>query len=423
MSVKHFKHKILIVDDMALNIKILGESLRNNYEIVVATSGKKALAIATSENPPDLILLDILMHEMDGYEVCRSLKEDDRTKEIPVIFISARGEIEDETKGLELGAVDYIVKPFSMPIVNARIKTHLSLKMKNDELLIAKKQADEANEAKSVFLANMSHELRTPLNAIIGFSDILEKNISNPKRKKFLHSIRMSGGLLLTLINEILDLSMIEAGKMEFKYDVVSLTNLFNETIPLFEQKTKEKGVEFIINISPTVPKALLLDGKRLRQVLINLLGNAVKFTNNGSITLTADCEYLNDQLKNKINLNFSVADTGIGIPDDQHGIIFKAFEQAKGQDTDTHDGTGLGLAITKNIVEAMGGEITLESTVGCGSNFIVNIKELEVATVSELDMNKDDIFDYKAISFAPATVLIVDDIDDNRELLKTYLE
>ncbi len=383
MSVKHSKHKILIVDDMALNIKILGESLRKNYEIFVATSGKKALAIATSENPPDLILLDILMHEMDGYEVCRILKEDERTKDIPVIFISARGEMEDETKGLELGAVDYIIKPFSMPIVNARIKTHLSLKMKNDELFIAKKQADEANDAKSVFLANMSHELRAPLHAIIGFSDILEKNISNPKRKDFLHRIRMNGELLLTLINEILDLSMIEAGKMEFKYNVVSLTNLFNETMQLFEQKTEEKGVEFLINISPTVPEALLLDSKRMRQVLINLLGNAVKFTGNGSITLTADCEYLNDKLKNKINLNFSVADTGIGIPDVQHGNIFKAFEQVKGQDTVIHDGTGLGLAITKHIVEAMGGRITLESTVGCGSNFIVNIKEVEVATVS----------------------------------------
>ncbi len=134
MSVKQPKHKILIVDDMALNIKILGESLRKNYEIVVTTSGKKALEIATSETPPDLILLDILMHGMDGHEVCKILKGDERTKNIPVIFISSRGEMEDETKGLELGAVDYIIKPFSMPIVNARIKTHLSLKMKNDML-------------------------------------------------------------------------------------------------------------------------------------------------------------------------------------------------------------------------------------------------------------------------------------------------
>ncbi len=134
MSVKHSQNKILIVDDMALNIKILGESLRNDYEIVVATNGKKALAIATSENPPDLILLDIVMHEMDGYELCKIIKEDDRTKNIPVIFISSRGEMEDETKGLELGAVDYIIKPFSMPIVNARVKTHLTLKMKSDML-------------------------------------------------------------------------------------------------------------------------------------------------------------------------------------------------------------------------------------------------------------------------------------------------
>ncbi|MHC4269755.1 MAG: GAF domain-containing protein, partial [Planctomycetota bacterium] len=294
---------------------------------------------------------------------------------------------------------------------------------RTEELSIAKEEADKANQSKSVFLANMSHELRTPLNAIIGFSDILRSSISNPKHKDYFDRIRTSGGSLLTLINEILDLSKIESGKMELEYSVVSLTNMFNEIKLLFEQKTYETGVELIVNISSAIPEALLLDGKRIRQILINLLGNAVKFTEDGSITLTADCKYLDYQAKSVIKLNISVADTGVGIPEDQQSNIFDAFEQVKGQSTDKYGGTGLGLAITKRIAEAMGGSLTLESVVGRGSTFIVEIKEVEVATVSGLDTGTDENFDFKAINFEPARVLIVDDIDYNRDLLKSYLE
>ncbi|MHA2277966.1 MAG: ATP-binding protein, partial [Candidatus Kariarchaeaceae archaeon] len=308
---------------------------------------------------------------------------------------------------------------------NVRIYEDLEQRVKErtEELSIAKKQADEANQSKSVFLANMSHELRTPLNAIIGFSDILGGSISNPKHKDYLDRIRTSGGSLLTLINEILDLSKIESGKMELEYSAVSLTNMFNEIKLLFEQKTYEKGVELVVNISETIPEALLLDGKRTRQILINLIGNAVKFTEDGSITLTADCEYLDYQAKSVIKLNISVADTGVGIQEDQQLNIFDAFEQVKGQRSEKYGGTGLGLAITKRIAEAMGGSLTLESVVGRGSTFIVEIKEVEVATVSELDTNQDEIFDLNAINFEPARVLIVDDIDYNRDLLKSYLE
>ncbi len=294
---------------------------------------------------------------------------------------------------------------------------------RTEALSIAKEQADRANEAKTVFLANMSHELRTPLNAIIGFSDILERNILNPKHKDYLHRISTSGGSLLTLINEILDLSKIESGKIELEYSVVSFANIINEIELLFEQDLHEKGVELLINISPTIPEALLLDDKKLRQILINLLGNAVKFTENGSITLTVDCEYLDDTTNSLINLNISVADTGVGIPKDQQTNIFDPFVQSKSQHTNIHGGTGLGLSITKLIVNAMGGRMSLESTVGRGSTFTVEIKEVEVSTVSELDTDTDEIFDFNAISFEPARVLIVDDIDYNRELFKTYLE
>ncbi|MCP5007813.1 MAG: AAA family ATPase [Planctomycetes bacterium] len=322
-----------------------------------------------------------------------------------------------------------LAKDGTLPVYHGMIRDITAEKEANMERMRAlelkkdKEAADKANEAKSAFLANMSHELRTPLNAIIGFSDILGSSISDPKQKDYLERISTSGGSLLTLINEILDLSKIESGKMELEYSVVSLTKIFNETKRLFEQKSEEKGVDLILNISPTIPDALLLDGKRIRQILINLIGNAVKFTENGSITLTADCRYLDDRTKSVINLTFSVVDTGVGIPEDQQANMFEAFEQVKGQSSEKYGGTGLGLAITKRIAEAMGGRIILESEVGQGSIFIVEIKEVELAAVSELVSDTDEIIDFKAISFGPARVLIVDDIDYNRDLIKSYLE
>ncbi|MCP5007606.1 MAG: AAA family ATPase [Planctomycetes bacterium] len=318
-----------------------------------------------------------------------------------------------------------LVAQAATSLENVRVYEDLEQRVQflTEELAIAKKEADEANQSKSVFLANMSHELRTPLNAIIGFSDILGSSIPDPKHKDYLDCISTSGGSLLTLINEILDLSKIESGKIELEYSPVSLTKMFNETKLLFEQKTYKKGVELILNISSAIPEALLLDGKRLRQILINLVGNAVKFTENGSITLTADCEYLDYQSKSVIKLNISVADTGVGIPESQQLNIFDAFEQVKGQSAEKYGGTGLELAITERIVETMGGSITLESVVGHGSTFIVEIKDVEVAAVLGLDTDQDRIFDFNAISFVPARMLIVDDIEYNRELLKTYLE
>ncbi len=368
----------------------------------------------------------------------RSIRKDFRVVRDEILggveyVLAYQGLIAEDGKLLGVLAIGYdihhainrelgIAKEMDLAIDAAR-EANLNAGQKAEELEIAIQKADAANKAKSEFLANMSHELRTPLNAIIGFSDILEGNISDPKQKGYLDRICTSGGTLLTLINEILDLSKIESGKMELKYSVVSPFEIFNETKLLFEQDTYEKGIELIANISESIPEALLLDGKRIRQILINLIGNAVKFTENGSITLTVNCEYLDCRAKSVIKLNISVADTGVGIPEDQQLIIFDAFGQVKDQRSEKDGGTGLGLAISRRIAEAMGGSLTLESVVGRGSTFIVEIKEVEVAAVSEFESDKYKTFDYKAISFLPARVLIVDDIDYNRELLISFLE
>ncbi len=382
-------------------------------------------------------------HDIFSLEVADAFRTNDR-KAINSVFPLELEEITSQDDGehtyisvkfplKDISGKVYAIAGISTDITE-RKQTENAIKKMNEDLenrvqertealSIAKNQADMANEAKSIFLANMSHELRTPLNAIVGFSDILQGCISNPKHKDYLDRIRTSSGSLLTLINEILDLSKVESGKTELENCVVSLATIFNDTKLLFEQRIDEKGVGFVVNISPAVPEALLLDGKRLKQILINLIDNAVKFTDNGSITLTADCEYLDKSTKRVLNLNFSVADTGIGIPEDQQVSIFDAFEQVKCQSVEMYGGTGLGLAITKRIVKAMGGSLTLESTVGRGSTFMVGIKEVEVVTVPKLDTDKERIFDYNTVSFEPARVLIVDDIDSNREVLKTHLE
>ncbi len=285
----------------------------------------------------------------------------------------------------------------------------------------AKDAAEEATRAKSEFLANMSHEIRTPMNAILGFSELLEREVKEPKQVRYLSSIRSGGKTLLSLINDLLDLSKIEAGKLTLDFEPIDVPSVMNEIGRIFEIKTEEKGIDLKINIASSVPKHVLLDEVRLRQVLFNLVGNAIKFTETGSVTLSLKTDYTRKD-HSALDLEFSVEDTGIGITEEDQDRIFEAFVQQSGQRTRKYGGTGLGLAISRRLVEAMGGVITLESKPGQGSKFTVRLKELEVAAVKEEDIEalKDDSFE--EIRFLPATVLIVEDNEMNRDLIKEFL-
>jgi len=276
----------------------------------------------------------------------------------------------------------------------------------------------------------MSHEIRTPMNSILGFAEILKSKIKDPALLQNIDPIYSSGKSLLSLINDILDLSKIEAGKMELNYSTVVPMALLMEMRSIFNQLIRDKGLELIIypigghSTGPIPhPPALLLDEIRLRQVLVNLVGNAVKFTENGTVTLTHNIRYPEGIPTDRADFILTVEDTGIGIPDHLQSRIFEAFEQQKGPKPNQFGGTGLGLEISRRLITMMNGEIEVQSEVGKGSRFTITLKNVRVASGEALEARKEHHVDFDSIRFDSAVILVVDDIESNRLLLKHYLE
>jgi len=287
-------------------------------------------------------------------------------------------------------------------------------------LVDAKNAAESANRLKSEFVANMSHEIRTPMNAILGFTEILEEQIRDKHHRQYLAMIRTSGRSLMTLINDILDISKIEAGKMKLEYKPVNPALVFNEIVGVFSPKIEEKGLKFTAEPDFNMREYLLLDEVRLRQVLLNLVGNAVKFTESGSIKLVVKTK-VHKESPDIVDFIFSVEDTGIGIPENQRNAIFNAFEQQTGQDHATYGGTGLGLAITKRLVEMMGGTVSVSGKKGLGSTFTVVLHNIRKAKYPDHAEKKIDL-SANSVIFDPATILITDDVKSNRMLLRSFM-
>ena len=304
------------------------------------------------------------------------------------------------------------------------ISTPITERKRAEESLIeAKRAAEAANQAKSEFLANMSHEIRTPMNAVLGFTEILKRLEQDPRKSRYIESIHTAARALMNLINDILDLSKVEAGKVDLQHTAVSVESLLEEIETIFRQKIADKGLDLILEIDDGFPKALILDETRLRQVLVNLIGNAIKFTHAGHVRVQSRSNGSNTEDRSSVELTIAVEDTGTGIHPNQQEKIFDAFEQAKGRKAGHPGGTGLGLAISKRLIEMMDGEITVESEVHKGSTFTVTLHDVEIAAAEELREWKGEELDPDRLCFEPATILIADDIDYNRELLTTCLE
>ena len=306
---------------------------------------------------------------------------------------------------------------------NRKLIQEINYRKKIENQLIKSQEfAETANRAKSNFLANMSHDIRTPMNSILGFSGVMLNSDLEDKEKgrQYLGYIHSSGETLLALINNILDITQVEEGKLELEFIAVDIRKVISDIETMFMHDFQQKGLEFIVDIDSRLPRFLLLDESRLKQILINLVGNAIKFTEFGSVTIKAVKEDNLEKSDHFLNLKLSVIDTGIGIPKDQFENIFRSFEQVSNQSFEKYGGTGLGLAICKNLSELMNGSIKVESQEGQGSRFIFLLKDVRILDESTLETEAKN---HHVYNFRKARILIADDLHYNLCLIKNYFK
>ena len=572
--------KILLVDDLPENLFALEVILSNeNYLCVKANSGNEALKILLHQQDFAIILIDVQMPKMDGFETVELIRQIDKLKHVPIIFLTASMDNSLQIfKGYEAGAVDYMIKPISPEILKAKVAVFVDLHTKNQELLVQAQQlkklntdlkaqklrseyslslieashdplfainpegkitdmnnasvketgiarqqligtdffnyftepkkarklyqkvfekgfiadcplilchkngklndvlfngavykddkgnvlgaaivardvtnqkraerelleakisaesatkiaeeakinaenaaitAESAVKAKQRFLSNMSHEIRTPMNAIIGFTKVILRTELTDKQKEYLSAIKISGDALIVLINDILDLAKVDAGKMTFEKTPFKMKSSITAMLHLFENKIQEKNLKLIKEYDNKIPDVLIGDPIRLHQIVLNLVSNAVKFTFQGKITVSVDLLHEDDE---KVILKFAITDTGIGISEEKIGTIFENFQQATSGTSTLYGGTGLGLAIVQQLVEPQGGSIFVNSIIHEGSTFSFTLPFQKTNADAELE-NEEELLDAEINNIK---VLIVEDIPLNQLLMKTLLD
>lgn len=353
------KPLILIVDDIEANVQLLATMLSSNgFDIGVAYSGIEALD-SVSAYKPDLILLDIMMPEMDGFEVARTLKSNNLTKEIPIIFLTSKADINDITKGFEFGANDYITKPFQSKELLARVHTHLKLKFLMEELVLM-------NNIRNKFFSIISHDLKNPFSGIIGLAELLAQDAHKLSVEEVKHTgevLHKSAKVLYELLENLLEWSRSQLGTIEFQQHPLDLKEYIEKAISIYQLKADLKGITIRSFIN--TEEKIFADNYMFNTILRNLIGNAIKFTHSNGIILVGatTCE-------DSSFVRIFVRDSGIGIPKENLSKVFNLDTKYVRMGTNNEIGTGLGLILTKELIEKHNGTIWVESEEDKGSTF-----------------------------------------------------